>query len=55
MDVAQTEEYIQNKSGVTNILTALPMYDELVDPSFRARKSFNLWTRHTIPWTFECD
>ena len=55
MDVAQTEDYIQDKSGVTEIISALPMYDELVDPSFRARKSFNLWTRNTIPWTLECD
>ena len=31
------------------------MYEEMVDPTFRARKNMSLWTRNTIPWTLECE
>ena len=31
------------------------MYEETVDPTFRARKNMSLWTRNTIPWTLECE
>ena len=55
MGILQTEDKIQESSGVTEIIEELPLYDEFVDPSFRARKEFNLWTRNTIPWTLECD
>ena len=55
MGVSKTEDYIQERSGVTDILEDLPRFSELVDTSFRARKSFSLWTRNTIPWSLECE
>ena len=40
---------------MTEIISALPMYDNFVDLDFREKKILNLWTRNTIPWTIECD
>ena len=50
-----TETEIQERSGVSEIIEDLPMYDELFDPSYRDRKVFSLWTRNTIPWKLECE
>ena len=54
-DVSMTETEIQEKSGVSEIIEDLPMYDELFDPSYRDRKLLSLWTRNTIPWKLECE
>ena len=50
-----TETEIQEKSGVSEIIEDLPMYDTLFDPSYRDRKLLSLWTRNTIPWKLECE
>ena len=54
-DIDTTDAYIQDQSGVTEILRSLPHFNESVDESFRLRKIYNLYTRATIPWSLDCD
>ena len=54
-NIDASDAFIQDQSGVTEILRSQPNFYEMVDPTFRNSKIFNLYTRETIPWALECD
>ena len=54
-NIEASDAFIQDQSGVTEILRSQPNFYEMVDESYRERKVFNLYTRETIPWALECD
>ena len=54
-NIDASDAFIQDQSGVTEILESLPNFYEMVDPTFRNSKIFNLYTRETIPWALECE
>ena len=55
MGLVYTEEDVQQRSGVLDTLTSLPVSDQYIDFSLKKQKIYALWTRNTIPWKLECD
>ena len=46
---------VQDRSGVYDLLESQPLSDKYFKGAERANKSYQLWTRDTIPWSLECE